>query len=74
MAFHHVMLAPEQIRLVHRVFNVVIREEWFPRTQDNCGECAKLVIHLYQHGIDDEEELLEESKAAARDRFSHSIH
>ena len=69
MAFHHVMLAPEQIRLVHRVFNVVIREHWFPRTKDNSRECAMLILHLYQRGIDEESELLEESRAAARQRF-----
>jgi hypothetical protein len=70
MAFHHVMLAPEEIRLVHRVFNVVIREHWFPRSKDNSCECAMLILHLYQRGIDDESELLEESRAAARQRFA----
>lgn len=73
MAYHHRMLAPEQIRLVHSVFNVVIREEWFPRTQDNCGECAKLIIQLYQGGVDDGA-LMEEAKAAARKRFSGTVH
>jgi hypothetical protein len=72
VAYHHHLLAPEQIRLVHRVYNALIREQWFPRTRRNCDECARLVIQLYQRGIDDEFELMEETRAAARNRFASS--
>ena len=72
MAYHHLLLAPEQIRLVHRVYNLIIREQWFPRTRHNCDECARLVLQLYQGGIDEEIDLLEETRAAAQNRFGRS--
>jgi hypothetical protein len=64
------MLAPEEIKLVHSVYNEIIREEWFPRNSENCGECAKLVLRMYQAGIDDEYRLRKRATAVARSRFS----
>ena len=70
MSFHHMMLTPDQVTLVQRVFKNLLAEPWFQRSMENEQACAKLVIHVYQLGISSELAFSNECSAQARKRFA----
>jgi hypothetical protein len=72
MSFHHMMLTPDQVRLVQRVFRDVIAQSWFDRSFDNEQACARLVIHIYQRGIVSEHAFSDQCREQARKRFAAS--
>jgi hypothetical protein len=72
MSFSNVVLLPDQLSLVQRVFTSIVSEPWFHRSPDNEHAVASIIVREYEHGTTDENDLTLFSKTVARRRFSIS--
>ena len=69
MPFSNVVLQPDQLALVRRVFDNIVSEAWFSKNQDNEFTFASMIVREFEHGTRDETELLGRCKAIAQERF-----
>jgi hypothetical protein len=70
MSFSNVVLLPDQLALVQRVFTAIVGEPWFNRDSDNEKVLASVIVREFEHGTTDENDLMLFSKAVAQRRFS----
>ena len=73
MAFSNVVLLPDQLALVQRVFNSIVGEPWFDLNKDNERTLASIIVREFEHGTTDENDLALFSKTIALRRFSINV-
>jgi hypothetical protein len=61
---------PSEISIVQSVFNRIIASDRISQDHDDQNDLAKYVLHAYENGMHDEQELFEHCKAIAETRFS----
>jgi hypothetical protein len=66
----HPALQPEQMEMLQRVYDSLLREDWFNRNYENERDCARIIIGYFQRGISDEDLIFTEALGVARKRFS----
>lgn len=72
MPFSNVVLLPDQLALVQRVFTAIVTEPWFNRNRDNEYAFASAIIREFEHGTTDESDLKLYCKTIAQQRFSNT--
>jgi len=70
MPFSNVILQPDQLALVRRVFDSIVGEPWFNRNRENEFAFASMIVREFERGTNDENALAGHCKAIAQERFS----
>ena len=70
MPFSNVVLLPDQMELVQRVFRSIVSEQWFDRNTENEHAFAALIVRAFQTGLTLEGDLHQHCEMAAKERFA----
>jgi len=60
---------PNQVEVIQKVFDDLVRETWFDDTPQNREQLAALVVHTFRTGKTHPFSLLETCREQARERF-----
>ena len=74
MPFSNVVLLPDQMELVQRVFRSIVSEQWFDRNMENEHALAALIVRAFQTGLTLESDLHRHCEMAAKERFAIGHH
>lgn len=72
MPFSNVVLRPNELALVKRVFDAIIGEPWFVRTKENEHSLASAIVREFEKGMIEESGLAQRCLVIARERYSTS--
>ena len=70
MPFSNVVLLPDQMEIVQRVFRTIISELWFDRNMENEHALAALIVRAFHTGLILESDLHQHCETAAKERFA----
>lgn len=62
-------IGPEQLAIIQKVYDDLVRETWFDDTPQNREDLAALVMHTFRSGKTREFTLLQASHEQARQKF-----
>jgi len=63
-------MMPSQFAIVQLVFDEIVRSPWFQNTQEAREDCSVMVLQQYRRGHSEQDDLLRECLAIARQRYA----
>ncbi|UVC09137.1 hypothetical protein IHQ71_00415 [Rhizobium sp. TH2] len=63
-------LTPDELAMVQRVYNEIVSQDWFHRTDENEEACAIDILHFFHQGMIVESILARICQSAAKEKYS----
>jgi hypothetical protein len=73
MTMQNHVLNPDELAMAQRVYNDIISQDWFDRTDENEEACAIDVLHFFHQGMIVESILARICKSAAKEKFRKPV-
>jgi hypothetical protein len=73
MTMQNHALTWKELAMVQRVYNDIISQDWFDRTDENEEACAIDVLHFFHQGMIVESILARICRSAAKEKFSKPV-
>ncbi|UVC12545.1 hypothetical protein IHQ71_30405 (plasmid) [Rhizobium sp. TH2] len=73
MTIQNHVLTADELAMVQRVYNNIVCQDWFDRTDENEEACAIDVLHFFHQGMIVESILARICQSAAKEKFTKPV-